>query len=187
MKILKKLLSIVVVCSLVVSLAGVSNASPGQVGVEHSYSVAHEKHIRISKEDYTTYVKYHETPRTVDIRVVDKHTGQTVFNEYDVSIGTVLSWLEQPTERNRQKRFGFVIPLAWGVAEIITTGLTVATGVTLMESRGVPIGKPNRKQQGREMNTKQRSNSKWKSRSNKDSNRPMKKHTPSPKHKGGKK
>ncbi|GAC42154.1 permease component [Paenibacillus popilliae ATCC 14706] len=150
------MLSVVVACSLVVSLAGVAYASPGQVGVEPSYSVAHKKHIPISKEDYTTYVKYHEIPQTLDIQVVDKHTGQTVFNENGASIETVLSWLEQPTESNRHKRVAFAIPLVWGAAEIILPIITAATGITLMESRKGPIGKPNLKGQGREGKEKKR-------------------------------
>ncbi|GAC43693.1 hypothetical protein PPOP_3093 [Paenibacillus popilliae ATCC 14706] len=123
-----------VVCSLVVSLAGVSYASPEQASVEPSYSVDQEKRFTIHKVDYTTYVTYHEIPRTSDIRVVDKHTGETVFEEHGASIKTVLSWLEQPAQGNRHKRFVFVIPLAWGAAEIaaaITAGLTAATGIAL--------------------------------------------------------
>ncbi|GAC42151.1 uncharacterized conserved protein, partial [Paenibacillus popilliae ATCC 14706] len=64
--------------------------------------------------------------------------------------------------------------------------ITAATGITLMESRKGPIGKPNLKGQGREIIQKKRQSNKWKSRSNKDPNRPMKKHTPSRKHNGGK-
>ncbi|GAC43340.1 hypothetical protein [Paenibacillus popilliae] len=183
----KKMLSGIVACSLVVSLAGVSYASPGQVGVEHSYSVAHEKHITISKEDYTTYVTYHEIPQTLDIRVIDKHTGQTVFNESGASIGTVLSWLEKPTESNRHKRVAVFIPLIPVAAEIIVPIITAATGITLMESREGPIGKPNRKKQNREVNEGKKFQDGWKSNPNKNPNRPTKKHTPSPKHKGGKK
>ncbi|GAC41763.1 hypothetical protein PPOP_1114 [Paenibacillus popilliae ATCC 14706] len=123
-----------VVCSLVVSLAGVSYASPGQVEVEPSYSVDQEKRFIIHKEDYTTYVTYHEIPQTLDIQVVDQHTGETVFEEHGASIGTVLSWLEKPAQGNRHKRFVFVIPLAWGAAEIaaaIVSAATVTTGIAL--------------------------------------------------------
>lgn len=42
-----------------------------------------------------------------------------------------------------------------------------------------PIGRANRKQQGREVNEKKRKNKNFESRSNKNSNRGMKKHTPS--------
>ena len=42
-----------------------------------------------------------------------------------------------------------------------------------------PVGRANRKQQGREVNEKKRKNKNFESRSNKDSNRGMKKHTPS--------
>jgi hypothetical protein len=56
--------------------------------------------------------------------------------------------------------------------------------------RSSPIGKPNRKKQGREMNEKkkkdEKNDKKWKSNSNKNPNRETKKHTPSKKHKGGK-
>ncbi|GAC43427.1 predicted unsaturated glucuronyl hydrolase [Paenibacillus popilliae ATCC 14706] len=89
------MLSGMIVCSLIVSLAGVSYASPGQVGVELSYSVNQEKRFTIHKEDYTTYVTYYEIPRTLDIRVVDKHTGETVLEKHDASI---LAWLEHLTE-----------------------------------------------------------------------------------------
>jgi RHS repeat-associated protein len=49
-----------------------------------------------------------------------------------------------------------------------------------------PLKKENRKKQGREVNSKARTNPKFKSRSNKNPNRDMKKHTPSKRHKGGK-
>ncbi|WP_232057815.1 hypothetical protein [Listeria sp. PSOL-1] len=53
-----------------------------------------------------------------------------------------------------------------------------------------PVGKANRKKQGREVNQKKRispkGKKKWKNRSNKNSNRKMKRHTPSKRHKGGK-
>lgn len=49
-----------------------------------------------------------------------------------------------------------------------------------------PIGRKNRKKQGREVNEKKKKNKNFKSRSNKNPNRKMKKHTPSKKHKGGK-
>ncbi|GAC41461.1 hypothetical protein [Paenibacillus popilliae] len=55
-----------------------------------------------------------------------------------------------------------------------------------MEERSGPIGKPNVKGQRRETIEKKRGKDNWESRSNKDPNRPMKKHTPSKKHKGGK-
>ncbi|TYS63661.1 DNRLRE domain-containing protein [Sutcliffiella horikoshii] len=50
-----------------------------------------------------------------------------------------------------------------------------------------PLGKANRKKQGREINEKKKKNPKFVSRSNKDSNRKMKKHTPGRGHKKGKK
>ena len=49
-----------------------------------------------------------------------------------------------------------------------------------------PLKKENRKKQGREVNSKARTNPKFKSRSNKNPNRDMKKHIPSKRHKGGK-
>ncbi|WP_160680637.1 hypothetical protein [Clostridium sp. C8-1-8] len=42
-----------------------------------------------------------------------------------------------------------------------------------------PVGRANRKQQGREVNKKKRKNKDFESRSNKDPNRGMKEHTPS--------
>ncbi|MCI8589341.1 MAG: RHS repeat-associated core domain-containing protein, partial [Clostridiales bacterium] len=45
------------------------------------------------------------------------------------------------------------------------------------DTRG-PIGKPNRKKQGREVNNKSRQKDGWKSNPNKNPNRSMKKHTP---------
>ncbi|GAC43095.1 hypothetical protein [Paenibacillus popilliae] len=58
--------------------------SPGQVSVQPSDSVDEEKRFIAYKQDYTTYVTYHEIPRTLDIRVVDKHTGETVFEKHGV-------------------------------------------------------------------------------------------------------
>ncbi|WP_220483183.1 hypothetical protein [Paenibacillus thiaminolyticus] len=51
--------------------------------------------------------------------------------------------------------------------------------------RSGPVGKANRKKQGREVNEKKKQGN-WQSNPNKSSDRPMKKHTPSKKHKGGK-
>lgn len=50
-------------------------------------------------------------------------------------------------------------------------------------NQDTPIGKQNRKKQVREVNTKARSNGKFKSNSNKNSNRHIKKHTPANPHK----
>lgn len=49
---------------------------------------------------------------------------------------------------------------------------------THKKGRQGPVGKPGRKKQGREVNEKKRGKDNWVSNSNKDSNRPMKKHTP---------
>ncbi|PJI07266.1 MULTISPECIES: RHS repeat-associated core domain-containing protein [Clostridium] len=45
--------------------------------------------------------------------------------------------------------------------------------------QNIPIGRANRKKQGREVNERKRKNKNFKTRSNKNPNRPMKKHTPS--------
>ncbi|EAD3585033.1 hypothetical protein EG361_14505, partial [Listeria monocytogenes] len=60
---------------------------------------------------------------------------------------------------------------------------------TISKASG-PKGRANRKKQGREVNERKRTGEngkKWIDRSNKKPNRPMKKHTPSKRHKGGKK
>ena len=49
-------------------------------------------------------------------------------------------------------------------------------------AENTPIGRENRKKQSREVNEKKRKGGKFKSRSNKDPNRPMKKHTPGDEH-----
>ena len=54
--------------------------------------------------------------------------------------------------------------------------------VTILEKRQGPVGKAGRKKQGREVNEKKRGKSNFKSRSNKDPNRAMKKHTPNRDH-----
>jgi len=48
----------------------------------------------------------------------------------------------------------------------------------ISEARQGPVGKAGRKKQGREVNEKKRRDDDWIPRSNKDPNRPMKKHTP---------
>ena len=54
----------------------------------------------------------------------------------------------------------------------------ILEGVTVLEKRDGPIGKAGRKKQGRERNNKGRFKDGWNDRSNKDPDRPMKKHTP---------
>lgn len=126
----KKMLSGIVACSLFVTLAGASYATP--VRVKETYS-ADGRIFTIDKETVTTHVTVHEIPETVDIDVVDKQTRQKLFEEKGASVSQVLSWLEKPTEGNRQKRFAFVIPLAWGAAEVaaaLVSGATVAIMAT---------------------------------------------------------
>ena len=96
---------------------------------------------------------------------------------------------------------GEVVMTATGV--IIVAGVVIGTGhwayKTIKnyfaskkknndEQRQGPLGKPNRKKQGREIQEKKRTegNKKWNPNPNKDPNKPMKKHTPGKKHKGGK-
>lgn len=104
----------------------------------------------------------------------------------------------------RQARFAaaagvYLIP---GVGEVAlaATGAIILGGVTIgaghwayktiknyfSNKASGPVGKSNLKKQGRELNNKARNNKNFKSRSNKNPNRPMKKHTPSKKHNGGK-
>jgi hypothetical protein len=184
----KKMLSGIVACSLFVTLAGATYATP--VGVKETYS-ADGRSLTIDKETVTTYVTVHEISETVDIEVVDKQTGQTLFKEEGASVPEVLSWLEKPTEGKRKKR---AVPIAipFVVAGVEKLVVLAGFGTALyakhkMEERSGPIGKPNLKGQGRETIQKKRQDKKWKNNSNKNPNRPMKKHTPSPKHKGGKK
>ncbi|MGG0812970.1 glucuronyl hydrolase [Paenibacillus alvei] len=129
---IKKMISGLLACSMAFSLFGpvYAHASP----IEKVQPVNHEHKFRIIKEDFVTFMTFHEISQTLDIEVIDKYTGEKVFQENGASIETVQSWLEKPSQGNRQKRFAFVIPLAWGAAEIaaaITAGLTVVTGIAL--------------------------------------------------------
>ncbi|KZZ85772.1 hypothetical protein AS29_004060 [Bacillus sp. SJS] len=76
------------------------------------------------------------------------------------------------------------IPLVL-LADAAVIGTAVAINYAF--SSNGPIGKANRKKQGREVNEKKRGGKNFKSRSNKSSNRDMKKHTPGRGHKKGKK
>lgn len=69
----------------------------------------------------------------------------------------------------------------------IELGRTIVDSYGRYEARKIDqgqgaVGKANRKKQGREINTKARKDPKFKSRSNKNPNRPMKKHTPGKDH-----
>ncbi|PUA16202.1 hypothetical protein CYU10_001887 [Lactococcus lactis subsp. lactis] len=78
-----------------------------------------------------------------------------------------------------------VPPVAIGLGVVALVSLVVAGGIWLF-SRQKPKGMPNRKKQHREVNEGKRNDPKWKGNPNKNSNRPINKHTPSKKHKGGK-
>ncbi|WP_394530460.1 cell wall anchor protein [Lactococcus lactis subsp. lactis] len=78
-----------------------------------------------------------------------------------------------------------VPPVAIGLGVVALVSLVVAGGIWLF-SRQKPKGMPNRKKQPREVNEGKRNDPKWKGNPNKNSNRPINKHTPSKKHKGGK-
>ena len=79
-----------------------------------------------------------------------------------------------------------VPPVAIGLGVVALVSLVVAGGIWLFSDREGPINKPNRKKQGRELNEEKKNDPKWKGNPNKNSNRAMKKHTPSKKHNGGK-
>ena len=78
-----------------------------------------------------------------------------------------------------------VPPVAIVLGGVALVSLVVAGGIWLF-SRQKPKGMPNRKKQHREVNEGKRNDPKWKGNPNKNSNRPINKHTPSKKHKGGK-
>ncbi|OAZ16808.1 hypothetical protein V425_05975 [Lactococcus lactis RTB018] len=79
-----------------------------------------------------------------------------------------------------------VPPVAIGLGVVALVSLVVAGGIWLFSDREGPINKPNRKKQGRKLNEEKKNDPKWKGNPNKNSNRAMKKHTPSKKHNGGK-
>lgn len=73
--------------------------------------------------------------------------------------------------------------LADTIGNIVSEGTdtpdsTINEATSNKNERKGPKGKPGRKKQGREVNERKKSSSKWENRGNKDPNRPMKKHTP---------
>ncbi|GAC41462.1 non-ribosomal peptide synthetase module [Paenibacillus popilliae ATCC 14706] len=82
--------------------------------IQETYS-ADGRSFTIDKETVTTYVTVHEISATVDIEVVDKQTGQTLFEEGGVSVSQILPWLETSTEGKRKKRFVPAIPIVVAV------------------------------------------------------------------------
>jgi hypothetical protein len=185
----KKMLSVITVCSLFVTLGGISYATPTEI--EQIYSV-NEKGYTINKENETdvTYVTVHEIPETIDVEIVDKQTGKSLFKEKNIPFLDVLSYAQKQNKGERKKRYAPAIPIVFGIAEkAVTTfgmGAVMYASHKMEQSKG-PVGKPNRKKQGRERNEKKQLDDRYKGhRAGKDPNRPMKKHTPSKRHKGGK-
>ncbi|MCD2349068.1 RHS repeat-associated core domain-containing protein, partial [Clostridium guangxiense] len=69
---------------------------------------------------------------------------------------------------------------AYGTYKVVSWASRRIMYTNSKSNHNVPVGRINRKKQGREVNEKKRvNNKKFKSRSNKNPNRPMKKHTPS--------
>ncbi|WP_301389550.1 hypothetical protein [Enterococcus entomosocium] len=145
-----------------------------------------------------------------NLATVEVTKNKLFINGVPYNQAKLINLLKTASETNpasdisRQDRFAaaagvYLIP---GVGEVAlaATGAIILGGVTIgaghwayktiknyfTNKASGPVGKPNLKKQGRELNNKARNNKNFKSRSNKNPNRPMKKHTPSKKHKGGK-
>ncbi|GAC42258.1 hypothetical protein [Paenibacillus popilliae] len=132
----KKMLSGIVACSLFFTLAGATYATP--VGVKETYS-ADGRSFTVDKETVTAYVTVHEISATVDIEVVDKQTGQMLFEEDGVPFSKISPLLETSTEGKRKKR---AVPIAIpfvvaGIEKLVTiTGIgTVLYAKHKMEER----------------------------------------------------
>jgi len=100
--VVKKMLSVITVCSLFVTLGGISYATPTEI--EQIYSV-NEKGYTINKENETdvTYVTVHEIPETIDVEIVDKQMGKSLFKEKNIPFLDVLSYAQKQNKGERKK------------------------------------------------------------------------------------
>ncbi|KPG69505.1 hypothetical protein [Enterococcus sp. RIT-PI-f] len=194
-----KVIVFVSILSLFVSLAypGINIlADEEQNGQVSLWDIEEENEVQYDKK---------EASATIDITKNKLIINGVTYNKVKLLhlLNTAYE-LSSSSSCDRQPRFAAVagVYLIPGVGEVAlaATGAIILGGVTIgaghwayktitsyfSNKASGPVGKSNLKKQGRELNNKARNNKNFKSRSNKNPNRPMKKHTPSKKHNGGK-
>ncbi|SFS76370.1 DNRLRE domain-containing protein [Marininema halotolerans] len=102
------------------------------------------------------------------------------MNQYTYSFGNPVMYMDP--DGHYAAVAVYFIPGIGEVAMLVSVAALLGYGAYYLYTKRGPVGRANRKKQGREVNEKKRKNKDFKSRSNKKPNREMKKHTPSRSH-----
>ncbi|GIO03277.1 hypothetical protein J5TS2_39450 [Brevibacillus halotolerans] len=142
---MKKIISSLIVAVMLTSGVTGAFASPNQV-IEAKQVIVTEdfETITFEKDEVVTTITFNKQTQTYNINVVDKETEEVLLDLKDSSADEVMSQLQKEStgSTGRQKRAVFLIPLAWGAAEIAAY---VAGGVAAVTA-GLFVGEELNKQ-----------------------------------------
>ncbi|MBG9772357.1 glucuronyl hydrolase [Brevibacillus laterosporus] len=133
---MKKIISSLIVAVMLTSGVTGAFASPNQV-IEAKQVIVTEdfETITFEKDEVVTTITFNKQTQTYTINVVDKENEEVLLDLKDSSADEVMSQLQKEST-GRQKRAVFLIPLAWGAAEIAAY---VAGGVAAVTA-GLYVG-----------------------------------------------
>ncbi|AYK06195.1 glucuronyl hydrolase [Brevibacillus laterosporus] len=145
---MKKIISSLIVAVMLTSGVTGAFASPNQV-IEAKQVIVTEdfETITFEKDEVVTTIAFNKQTQTYNINVVDKETEEVLLDLKDSSADEIMSQLQKKST-GRQKRAVFLIPLAWGAAEIAAY---IAGGVAAVTA-GLYVGEELDKQRKKDRN-----------------------------------
>nr|WP_238333125.1 glucuronyl hydrolase [Brevibacillus laterosporus] len=151
---MKKIISSLIVAVMLTSGVTGAYASPNQV-IEAKQVVVNEdfETITFEKDEVVTTITLNKQTQTYNITVIDKETEEALLELKDSSADEVMSQLQKESN-GRQKRAVFLIPLAWGAAEIAAFVVGGVAAVTAGLFVGEELDKQKKKDRDIYLSTK---------------------------------
>ncbi|QDX92000.1 hypothetical protein C2W64_01038 [Brevibacillus laterosporus] len=152
---MKKIISSLIVAVMLTSGVTGAYALPNQV-IEAKQVVVNEdfETITFEKDEVVTTITLNKQTQTYNITVIDKETEEALLELKDSSADEVMSQLQKESN-GRQKRAVFLIPLAWGAAEIAAFVAGGVAAVTAGLYVGEELDKQRKKDRDFYLSTKQ--------------------------------
>ncbi|MCR8938571.1 glucuronyl hydrolase [Brevibacillus laterosporus] len=152
---MKKIISSLIIAVMLTSGVTGAFASPNQV-IEAKQVIVTEdfETITFEKDEVVTTITFNKQTQTYTINVVDKETEEVLLDLKDSSADEVMSQLQKEST-GRQKRAVFLIPLAWGAAEIAAFVAGGVAAVTAGLYVGEELDKQRKKDRDFYLSTKQ--------------------------------
>ncbi|MBM7109426.1 glucuronyl hydrolase [Brevibacillus laterosporus] len=155
---MKKIISSLIIAVMLTSGVTGAFASPNQVIEANQVIVTEDfETITFEKDEVVTTITFNKQTQTYTINVVDKETEEVLLDLKDSSADEVMSQLQKEStgSTGRQKRAVFLIPLAWGAAEIAAFVAGGVAAVTAGLYVGEELDKQRKKDRDFYLSTKQ--------------------------------